>query len=521
METFFSDTIKLIGAYVPTLLGAIAIIIVGWIVARILASVSRKLLHGMKFNEKMGKWLSRDADKQPIDAEHGTSRGIFYLAMLFVLGAFFQTLGTTQMTEPINGLLNKIFSFAPQMLGAGVLLILALVLASVVKALVFNALKKTSLDERLSPKTASDAFKDELAETSPPAPAMSKNISETTYWLILFLFLPAILGALNLEGILGPIQGMIDKTLAFLPNLIAAAAIAVVGWFIAKLVQQIATNLLAAAGVDNLSEKVGLAGALSGNKLSRIIGIVVNALVFIPCLIASLNVLAIDAVSQPASNMLNMILSAIPNIFAAGLIIGISFVIGKLAAGLTSNLLSSVGFNEFMVKIGLKAKVAEGERTPSIVAGNLVLLAIVLFSAIEASGMMGFEILGNLISQFMVFAGQVVFGLAILALGLYLAGACAKIIQDSNLVQRDILATSAKIGILILTGSMALRQMGFANEIITLAFGLTLGSVAVAAAIAFGVGGRDLAARKLNEWQFSLSPNREWHGEERRRSRAA
>ena len=51
---------------------------------------------------------------------------------------------------------------------------------------------------------------------------------------------------------------------------------------------------------------------------------------------------------------------------------------------------------------------------------------------------------------------------------------------------------------------MALRQMGLANEIINLAFGLLLGAIAVAVALAFGLGGREIAARTLTEWQQRL-----------------
>ena len=51
---------------------------------------------------------------------------------------------------------------------------------------------------------------------------------------------------------------------------------------------------------------------------------------------------------------------------------------------------------------------------------------------------------------------------------------------------------------------MSLREMGLANEIITIAFGLLLGAIAVAAAIAFGIGGRDLAADTLKGWKHKL-----------------
>jgi hypothetical protein len=56
------------------------------------------------------------------------------------------------------------------------------------------------------------------------------------------------------------------------------------------------------------------------------------------------------------------------------------------------------------------------------------------------------------------------------------------------------------MAIILLSGSIAIRYMGLANEIINLAFGLILGALAVAVALAFGIGGRDIAARKLEEW---------------------
>jgi hypothetical protein len=90
------------------------------------------------------------------------------------------------------------------------------------------------------------------------------------------LFLPAILGALSLQGLLAPVQGMIDKILSFLPNLVTAGIIFLVGWFIARLVQQIVTNLLVAIGTDNFSEKVGLAKALGSQKLSSVCGFILS-----------------------------------------------------------------------------------------------------------------------------------------------------------------------------------------------------------------------------------------------------
>ena len=74
--------------------------------------------------------------------------------------------------------------------------------------------------------------------------------------------------------------------------------------------------------------------------------------------------------------------------------------------------------------------------------------------------------------------------------------------RSSGATQSNLLALTARISIIVLAGAMALRQMGLANEIINLVFGLLLG--AVAAALAFGLGGRDVAGRTIEDWAKSL-----------------
>ncbi len=93
----------------------------------------------------------------------------------------------------------------------------------------------------------------------------------------------------------------------------------------------------------------------------------------------------------------------------------------------------------------------------------------------------------------------------IFGLGIYLAKIVAESVQNSHAPQSGFLALVARIAILIFAGAMALRQMGLANEIIVIGFGLIIGAVAVAVAIAFGIGGRDLAAKKLDEWSKTMS----------------
>jgi hypothetical protein len=322
--------------------------------------------------------------------------------------------------------------------------------------------------------------------------------------LVFLLFLPAVLDALALEGLLEPIQVMISKVLGFLPNIFAAGLILAIGWFVARVVQRIVSNLLAAIGADRLSEQVGLDAVLGKKQLSELLGLVIYVLILIPVLIATLNALALEAITRPAANMLNTILTAIPAVFAAALVVVVTYVMGRLVARLISDLLTDIGFNAILARLGLGKEPAEGERTPSEVVGYLVLIAIMLFASIEGLRLLGFDAVANLVTQFTTFAGQVILGLIIFAIGLYLANLAVEAVRTSGAAQAGLLVLATRVSILVLAGAMALRQMGLANEIINLAFGLLLGAIAVAVALAFGLGGREIAARELGKWLQSI-----------------
>ena len=111
---------------------------------------------------------------------------------------------------------------------------------------------------------------------------------------------------------------------------------------------------------------------------------------------------------------------------------------------------------------------------------------------------MGFTLLGQLLSQFIEFASQIIFGIIVFAIGLLVASLAARLILASNVTLAGLWVMVARIAILFLAGAIALRAMGFANEIIILAFALPLAAISVAIAVAFGVGGREIAAQELD-----------------------
>ena len=531
----------------PRLLAAVAILVIGWIVAAVLSSLVGGVLKRTTLDNRIARAMGGDRPgASPLKVESLIAKAVYYLILVFVIIATLEALGLAAVAGPLDSFLSQVLGFIPRLIGAGVLILVAWVVATVLRTIVARVLASTKLDQRV--RDASDsapAAGDRLeqtarsgsgntgaaaasAATAPVAQTgaavqertgkpLSETLSEVVYWLVWLLFLPGILGALGLAGILAPVQTMLDRALAFLPNLIAAGVMLMVGWFVARLLQRIVSGLLAGVGVDALADRVGLGGALGNQRLSTLLGMVVYILVFLPIVVAALNALQLDAVTRPVSNMLDTILASIPNIFGAVLVLAVSFVVGRLVAGLVTGLLASAGFDSLPARLGLSrspaAAQAAGAATgvmeatgqrPSAVAGNLVLVAVMLFAAIEASRFLGFTLLADLLAQFLEFGGHILAGLAVFAVALYLSRMAADLVRSSGVQQSGMLALAARVSVLVLGGAMALRQMGLANEIVNLAFGLLLGAIALATGLAFGLGGRDVAGEEVRGWRDAV-----------------
>ncbi|NEQ29309.1 MAG: mechanosensitive ion channel, partial [Microcoleus sp. SIO2G3] len=143
-------------------------------------------------------------------------------------------------------------------------------------------------------------------------------------------------------------------------------------------------------------------------------------------------------------------------------------------------------------------------KTPSQIAGIIVLVGIMLFAAVAAINVLQIDALTALVSGIVVISGRILAGLIVFAIGLYFANLAFSLITSSGGRQSRILGQIARVAIIAFASALALQQMGIATDIVNLAFGLLLGSIAVAIALAFGLGGRDVAAEQLREWLASF-----------------
>lgn len=487
ISPFFEALQSAFGAHLPALLGALAIGMIGWLFALLAQKLVERCLAKIHLNKLLTQSLGNT-----MSLERPVALAVFWLILLVTAVSVFNVLDLISLSTPFANLLQDIIGYAPHLLAGVVLSLAAWLLAAVARALVARTLSTPRLDAQLSSPTRKIA--------------LSQSASQLVFWLVLLMLLPSVLDAFQLTGTLGPVQDMLEQALGLLPKLGAAASIAVVGWLVARVARGLTSNLLCTAGLDQLISPDQTHAATDhaepvaphGLHPSVLAGTVVYFLVLVPAVIAALDALSIEAISAPASMMLGQLMSALPHVLAAALILTLSWFIARFASNLIAQLLQSAGLDALPAQIGLTA--FSGVTRLSQLARWAVMLFAMLFALVEAANQLGFEQVSQQMGHLITFGSDIALGALILSIGFWLANLASTAIARTGGENGRGLAAVARFAILGLVLAMGLRAMGIANEIVALAFGLTLGAVAVAAALAFGLGGRETAGKMLSVW---------------------
>jgi hypothetical protein len=495
MQPYLEDLVGTAGSTAGNFLWALVILVVGWIIALIVRNLLRSLLQRTKLDDKIAKVFTDAGETKPFDAAKWISQIVYYILLLIVIVAFLEQLGLTAVTVPLNAFLSTIWGWIPGLLAAGVLLVVAWIVATLVRWLLRTFFERIKLDKRIA---GSADLEDK------ERPSLGNAIAEAVYWFIFLLFLPAILGALGMQGLTAPVVSMVNEILGYVPNILSAGIILLVGWFVARVVRKIVSSFLAAIGVDRFGEKLGLSAARGMATLSGLVGLIVYVLIMLVVLISALDALAIAAISGPAIAMLEKMLTAVPGIVAAILVLVIAYFVAKLVSDLVASLLAGIGFNRLLVWLKLGDEPQEGQRTPSQIVGYIVLVIIMLLAITGAAELLGFGSMTTYVSLILAFIGRVVVALVVFALGLYLANLTRKAVRTIAGAKGNLLGNVAWVAIVFFSGALALGQTGISEDIVKLAFGLSLGAIAIAAALAFGLGGREVAGRELERMVDAL-----------------
>lgn len=387
-------------------------------------------------------------------------------------------------------LVDQAMAWGPPILAALAILLIAHFVAKAVKWAIARAVNRIPALQRQS--------------AAKPSDTVGAQIGALGYWLVWLVGLIVALQPLGLAEALTPVQALTQEVFAYLPRLIGAGVIFFVGVLIARVIRNIVETALAAANADGWLSRAG-AGEVTGEQtsdgagaprvtLSRTVGAVVFALIVIPATIAALQTLGITAISNPSIAVLETVLAALPRVLAAAIVLAIAWFVGRWVRGLVEQILPSLGFDRALKGVGGFNPTTQ----PSRVVGAIALTAIMLFSAVEATRLLAFDAVSLMLVEVTDLGGRVIFGSVIIVVGVILARILTKLVGQS--VGESGLPSVLKYAVIAFAVAIGLRFMGLANEIVILAFGLILGSAAVAVALAFGLGGREAAHQLLQRW---------------------
>lgn len=362
-----------------------------------------------------------------------------------------------------------------------VYLALAFIVAGIAKFLVMKLLKLIKLDKKLDKWGVNDG----QVGTS------LGFVGKLVFIIVFLLFLPSALEALGVTTVSEPITGMVTTFIHYLPRIIAAIILIYVGIFVAKIIGQIISVLLKKTKIDNLMKTAD--GEQTKVLLSDIIVRIVMAVIILITFVQAFSVLQIEAISEPAMMIVNTIFGAIPSIVFAAVVIACGVLIAKIACGLLGNVLVAVNFDGKAKKLLPNLKYSATK-----IVVNVVRYLIILFVVAQGIQLIKLELLTGIATAIIGYLPLVIKALAVV-FAAYVAVSLLEGFVLKTYPNATGLVRIAKVGIYTLAGFMILSQLGIASVIVNAAFIIALAAIAIAFAIAFGVGGRDFAKKTLDK----------------------
>lgn len=286
--------------------------------------------------------------------------------------------------------------------------------------------------------------------------------------------------------------------IAFLPTLLTVLILLLIAWLLAKGLRAGSRRLLQASGIDKRLGRGIDELDESQVPVARGVSTAIFWIVWILFILAILQVLGVEGIFDSIILIFEAIFAAIPRIIGAALILGVAYLLGRLLVKLAIKALSRVRFDELPVKLGLTKEPVEGVGSPSSVVGYIIMLFIMLFAIMMAADLLDFAIVNQLVASLTQFLGLVLLGIVVIGVGILVASFVVSILRAGG--RSESLASFVRVAIIVLSVVLGMRAMGFADDIIMMGFGLALGAAAIAAAIAFGLGGREVAGELLARW---------------------
>ena len=387
------------------------------------------------------------------------------------------------MDEFWRNTVDQAQAYGPQLIKAALVMIAFIIGAFIVRWLIAAAIDRTGLAKKANASTATSDSK-----------SLGTSLAQAAFWVTILIGLMQALAIAGATQISSALHGVIDPILSYLPNVIGAALIFGIFIIIANVVRETLKAVLVFG--DGMPERFGL--ATGRVNISGIVASVAFAVLVIIGAIMAFDVLAIEAISAPANELLTDIIGIIPNVLAAGVILAIFVLIGRFVANLVLKTLPGTGVDSAVSELGL-LKGADGGLTASTVIARVAMFLIVLLGLVAALNALGIESLTYAMNVVLDMGVQL-----IIFAGVFIAKLVSSAMDSTGAGATDVTARVMKWIIIVLAVILGISRMGLDPTggvfILEVAKWIVIGGAA-AFAIAFGWGGREWAARILESWR--------------------
>jgi small-conductance mechanosensitive channel len=212
-----------------------------------------------------------------------------------------------------------------------------------------------------------------------------------------------------------------------------------------------------------------------------------------------------NLIAEPVRQMLTRILAYLPVLLGALVILIVGWIVAKAIKGIIDWLLKVVRFDTLADKAGISEILRKGDLKISAreVVSGIVYWLIIIMVLVMTVDALGLPKASDVLASLFAYVPNVIAALLVLVVAMFLASFVSGIVRtaagNANLPKPEIFAGISRWAIIIFAATIALEQLGIAPLLVTAAFNIILGGICLALALAFGLGGKDAAAKYLEE----------------------
>jgi len=305
------------------ILGALAILIIGWFVAKAIAGLVKRVLGKTSIDEKLL------GNRPGLNAGAAVAKLVYYIILTFVMVLVLDKLGFGAVLDPIKAMLETFMNYVPNIVGAGIIAFIGYMAATIISELVGSA------------GTVLNRFSENIGLGE--SYSLVNILKQVVFFFIFIFALTAAFDLLAIPTISEPITNLLNSIIGAIPKILAAGIIIALFYIIGRYITAILRTFLNSANIDGMSEKMGIASMLGNNSLSSIIANLLFFFIMFFGIITGVQQLGFTELTDILGNLLD-----ISGRILFGVII---LVIGNFIASMAYNALKGTNDGAFLASI--------------------------------------------------------------------------------------------------------------------------------------------------------------------------